>query len=86
MNNKNILKLTVAALTCVALCGTTLAAPRGHGGRGGPGGRTWRPAPTRHHRAPAHHHHHGHHERDGWITLGAGLIGGLIGGIVGACR
>ena len=45
--NNNVNKLLVAGLACVALCGTTLAAPRGgHGGRA--------PArPTVTHKAPA---------------------------------
>ncbi len=46
----NIKKLAVAELACVALVGTTFAAPHGgHGGRHAPA-----PAPT-HHRAPEPH-------------------------------
>ena len=45
--NNNVNKLLVAGLACVALCGTTLAAPRGgHGGRA-----PARPAVT--HKVPA---------------------------------
>jgi len=32
---------------------------------------------------PRHERHHDHHERDGWITLGAAALGGIIGGILG---
>ena len=45
--NKNVKNLVVAGLACVALCGTTLAAP--HGGNGG---RAHGKAPT-HQKAPA---------------------------------
>ena len=56
--NKNVMKLMVAGLACVVLCGTTLAAPRG--GNHGP---TPKNAPTHqkvvapkavHNHAPAH--------------------------------
>lgn len=72
--NKTLKKLTVATLACVALCGTTMAAPR-HGGPRGP-----RPAPV-HQVVHRHHHHGGHHHGDGLIPV---LVGGIIGGIIGA--
>ena len=61
--NNNFKKLMVAGLACLALCGTTFAAP--HGGNHGRA-----PAkPAVHHKAPAHHEapkpahyaHHTHH-------------------------
>lgn len=62
--NKNVKNLVVAGLVCVALCGTTLAAPRG-----GNGGRAPGRAPT-HQKAPAprvtQHHaptHNARHHR-----------------------
>lgn len=66
--NKTLKKLAVATLACVALCGTTMAAPHYHRHRGP---------------APIHHvvHHHGGYHGGGLIT---GLIGGFIGGIFGA--
>ena len=75
--NKNIKKITVAALACLAFCGTTMAAPRHHGGH--------RPPPIHYH-APTHHYHHhgGHHNDAGWTALGALAVGGIIGGIVSA--
>ena len=77
--NKNIKKIVVAALACVALCGTTLAAPRGGHGRGP----ARHPAPVHrvvhHHPAPVHHVVH-HHEGE---ALGVGLVTGLIGGLIG---
>ena len=78
--NKNIKKLGIAALACVALCGTTLAAPRHHGGPRG-----HRPPPPRHH-APRHQViHHVHHdgcEATGWTILGAAAIGGIVGALL----
>ena len=44
MNNKNIKTMVIAGLACVALCGTTLAAPHGGNGRRAP----HRAAPARH--------------------------------------
>ena len=42
--NKKIIKMAIAALACVTICGTTLAAPAPRGGKG--------PAPA-HQKAPA---------------------------------
>ena len=49
MDNRNYMKLMVAGLACMALCGTTLAAP--HGGHGGPAPK----GPAIHQKAPARH-------------------------------
>ena len=84
--NKTIKTMAVAALACVTLCGTAMAAP--HHGRGP------KPAPV-HHRAPAHHHHHGcwvpppppppppvvhvHHGGNGLAVLGGAIVGGIVG-------
>ena len=58
--NKNIKKLMVAGLVCVALCGTTLAAPRG-----GTHGRVPQKAPAHQRtaapRAAHHNQTHAHH-------------------------
>ena len=73
MDNRNYMKLMLAGLACMALCGTTLAAP--HGGHGGPatkGPAVHQKAPASHapargpkvahhaphHKAPTHHHVH----------------------------
>lgn len=42
--NKKIIKMAIAALACVTICGTTMAAPAPRGGKG--------PAPA-HQKAPA---------------------------------
>ena len=77
--NKTVKKLVVAGLACVALCGTTMAAPHR-----GPA-----PHPARIHHAPPppppRHHHHTtvvHHYDGGLVTLGAALIGGIVGGLL----
>ena len=77
--------MAIAALACVTLCGTAMAAP--HHGR----------APKRapvHHRAPAHHHHHGcwvppppkvvhvHHGGNGLAVLGGAIVGGIVGAAI----
>ena len=83
--NKTLKKLTVVTLAGLTLCGTAFAAPRGGHGKGHPP----RPAPRHHHPAPKphrHHHHGGHHHGNGWVTLGAAVVGGLVGGLVGGCR
>ena len=72
MDNRNYMKLMVAGLACMALCGTALAAPKGgHGGPAPKGPAVHQKAPAGH--APArgpqlaHHHrpepmrHHAHH-------------------------
>lgn len=68
MDNRNYMKLMVAGLACMALCGTALAAPKG--GHGGPAPKcpaVHQKAPTRHapakgpqlaHHAPNNAHHH----------------------------
>lgn len=72
MDNRNYMKLMVAGLACMALCGTVLAAPKGgHGGPAPKGPAVHQKAPTRH--APAKgpqlaHHvpnnaHNAHHRR-----------------------
>ena len=73
MDNRNFRKLMVAGLACMALCGTTLAAPRGGNGNRPPqkpavhqnaGRPAHHAAPqTAHHNAPrpAHHAHVVHH-------------------------
>ena len=84
--------MAIATLACVALCGTTMAAPA-HRGGGKP------PAPARQHqKAPDHkpaqkhghavarHHapapaHRHHDEASGLAVLGAALIGGIVGAI-----
>ncbi|MBQ2346058.1 MAG: hypothetical protein II391_01750, partial [Kiritimatiellae bacterium] len=47
MDNRNYMKLMLAGLACMALCGTTLAAPKG--GHGGPAPK----GPAVHQKAPA---------------------------------
>ena len=49
MDNRNYMKLMVAGLACMALCGTALAAPKG--GHGGPAPK----GPAVHQKAPAGH-------------------------------
>ena len=44
-----------------------------------------RPAPKRHHGHHKVHHHHGG-KNNGWVTLGAAVVGGLVGGLLGACN
>ena len=84
--NKIIKTVAVMALACVTLCGTAMAAPRHHGGRGP------KPAPV-HHRAPAHHPHahwapppppvvHVHHGGNGLAVLGGAIVGGIVGALV----
>ena len=46
---------------------------------------------THHRPTPKHHHEHNkvHHHGDknnGWVTLGAAVVGGLVGGLLGACN
>ena len=128
MNKNAIKKLMIAAIACIALCGTALAAPRvaAPDGRPAVGGY---PAPHKgvvakpmpkpmpqvaHHRAPVRHaaprttlaaadavgyaqsicpatpcHRHHRHEcqnchydHDGWVEVGAGIIGGIIGALI----
>ena len=113
MNKNAIKKLMIAAIACIALCGTALAAPRvaAPDGRPAVGGY---PAPHKapgakpmpkhapqvaHHRAPVRHapprrpttpcHRHHRHEchdchydHNGWVELGAGIIGGIIGALI----
>lgn len=74
MDNRNFKKLMVAGLACMALCGTTLAAPHGGNGNRPPQKpavhqnarrhahhNAPRPAHHAQHRAPAHHTHVVHH-------------------------
>ena len=84
--------MAIATLACVALCGTTMAAPAHRGGGKPPApARQHQKAPppkpaqkhghavARHHApAPAHHHHD---EASGLAVLGAALIGGIVGAI-----
>ena len=119
MNNM-IKKMMMTGIACVALCGTTLAAPT-HNTRPMPKGKApmaqvakpmpkpaphktiARPMPT-HHAAPHHvhathrlppprpvtpchrHHRHDchdcHYDHNGWVELGAGIIGGILGAII----
>ena len=51
MDNRNFRKLMVAGLACMALCGTTLAAPRGGNGNRPP----QKPAVHQNAGRPAHH-------------------------------
>ena len=130
MNKNAIKKLMIAAIACIALCGTTLAAPRVAApiGQSSAGGYP-APAPHKavvakpmpkhapqvaHHRAPVRHaaprttlaaadavgdaqsicpatpcHRHHRHEcqdchydHDGWVEVGAGIIGGIIGALI----
>ena len=112
MNNM-IKKMMMTGIACVALCGTTLAAPA-HNNRPMPKGKApmvqvAKPmpkpaqphvakAPVRHEVRPAHHmpprpvtpchrhHRHDchdcHYDHNGWVELGAGIIGGIIGAII----
>ena len=98
--NKTLKKLMVLVLAGATLCGPLMAAPRGGKGRApkpAPRHQTVkRPpapkhhAPKRHHRpAPHHHKHHKVHHlhgghNNGWVTLGAAVVGGLVGGLLGA--
>ena len=113
MNKNAIQKMMIAAIACIALCGTALAAPRvaAPDGRPAVGGYPAphkgvvakpmpKPAPqVAHHRAPVRHaaprrpatrcHRHHRHEchdchydHDGWVELGAGIIGGIIGALI----
>ena len=128
MNKNAIQKMMIAAIACIALCGTTLAAPRVAAPIGQPavGGYPAphkavvakpmpKPAPqVAHHRAPVRHaaprttlaaadavgyaqsicpvtpcHRHHRHEchdchydHDGWVEVGAGIIGGIIGALI----
>lgn len=75
--NKTLKTLTVAALACITLCGTAVAAPRGgrdNGRAPAPRHQTAKrqkapqkhtakakPAPKRHHTAPKKHHAPKHH-------------------------
>ena len=135
MNNM-IKKMMMTGIACVALCGTTLAAPQ-HNTRPTPKGKApmvqvakpmpkpatkpvqhnvvakpmpkpaphktiARPMPT-HHAAPHHahathhlpprpvtpchrHHRHDchdcHYDHNGWVELGAGILGGVLGAII----
>ena len=115
MNKNAIQKMMIAAIACIALCGTALAAPRvaAPDGRPAVGGY---PAPHKgvvakpmpkpmpqhhvvHHKTPQHnmpprrpttpcHRHHRHechdchYDHDGWVELGAGIIGGIIGALI----
>ena len=94
MNKNAIKKMMIAAIACIALCGTTLAAPAHKPAQGRA------PAPqVAHHRAPVRHaaprrpttpcHRHHRHEchdchydHNGWVELGAGIIGGIIGALI----
>ena len=109
MNKNAIQKMMIAAIACMALCGTTLAAPAHKPAQGRA------PAPqVAHHHAPVHHaaprttlaaadaagyaqslcpatpcHRHHRHEchdchydDNGWVELGAGIIGGIIGALI----
>ena len=67
--NKNFTKLMVAGLACLALCGTTFAAPHGNGGHAPKKPAVHQKAPA-HHATPKHHdapkpahyaHHHARH-------------------------
>ena len=126
MNNM-IKKMMMTGIACVALCGTTLAAPQ-HNNRPTSKGKApmvqvakpmAKPAPhkavskpmpkiAQHHvaKAPVRHeirptHHlppprpvtpcHRHHRHDchdchydhnGWVELGAGILGGIIGALI----
>ena len=108
MNKNAIQKMMIAAIACIALCGTALAAPDGRPAVGGyPAPHKGvvakpmpKPAPqVAHHRAPVRHaaprrpttpcHRHHRHEchdchydHDGWVELGAGIIGGIIGALI----
>ena len=72
MDNRNYMKLMVAGLMCMALCGTTLAAPKGgHGGPAPKGPAVHQKALVGHapargpqvaHHAPKATHHAPHHE------------------------
>lgn len=89
-NKKNIFKFFVTALACTALCGGAFAAPGPAKGRAPGKAPAHQKAPTaRHAPAPRHHEppprepHHGHHtiHTEGWVTIGAALLGGLVGGL-----
>ena len=147
MNKNAIKKMMIAAIACIALCGTTLAAPAHKPAQGrapapqvqkahrpapapqaalkpaprvaAPDGRPavgGYPAPHKapvakpmpkpmpqhhvvHHKTPQHkmpprrpatpcHRHHRHechdchYNHDGWVELGAGIIGGIIGALI----
>ena len=130
MNKNAIQKMMIAAIACIALCGTTLAAPAHKPAQGRAPApqvqkahrpapvvqKAHRPAPAphkavvakpmpkhapqvAHHRAPVRHaaprrpttpcHRHHRHEchdchydHNGWVELGAGIIGGIIGALI----
>ena len=130
MNKNAIKKMMIAAIACIALCGTTLAAPAHKPAQGRAPApqvqKAHRPAPVVqkahkpapaphkgvvakpmpkpapqvvHHRAPVRHaaprrpatpcHRHHRHEchdchydDNGWVELGAGIIGGIIGALI----
>ena len=145
MNKNAIQKMMIAAIACMALCGTTLAAPAHKPAQGRAPApqvqkahrptpvvqKAHRPAPAphkavvakpmpkpapqvAHHYAPVRHaaprttlaaadavgyaqsicpatpcHRHHRHEchdchydHDGWVELGAGIIGGIIGALI----
>ena len=145
MNKNAIKKLMIAAIACIALCGTTLAAPAPRGqkaptrapqvqkahtpARAPQTAHKPAPAPHKgvvakpmpkpapqvaHHRAPfrhaaprttlaaadavgyaqsicpatpCHRHHRHecqdcHYDHDGWVEVGAGIIGGIIGALI----
>ena len=130
MNKNAIQKMMIAAIACIALCGTTLAAPAPRGQKAPTRAtqvqKAQRPAPVQqaahkpvsaphkapvakpmpkpmpqvaHHRAPVRHaaprrpvtpcHRHHRHEchdchydHNGWVELGAGIIGGIIGALI----
>ena len=98
MDNRNFRKLMVAGLACMALCGTTLAAPRGGNGNRPPqkpavhqnaGRPAHHAAPqTAHHNAPrpAHHAQHrapAHHARTVVVHHEETGLGALLGALVG---
>ena len=65
--NKKIIKMAIAALACVTICGTTLAAPAPRGGRGPAPAKQQQKAPALkpaqgrgHEKAPAHGHEVAH--------------------------
>ena len=125
MNNM-INKMMMTGIACVALCGTTLAAPA-HNNRPMPKGKAPMvqvakpaakpvqhkavakpmPKPAQHHVAkapvrhevrpthpmpprpvtPCHRHHRHdchdcHYDHNGWVELGAGILGGILGAII----
>lgn len=131
---KNLKKLMMAGIACIALCGTTLAAPAHHGQKAPARAPQMQKAPTSarapqaaHKPAPAPHktiaakpmskpaptvahnratqrhemrhtpprrpttpcHRHRRHEcndchydHNGWVEVGAGIIGGIIGALI----